>query len=318
MRKRSKTERNILVAFILNLLFSIFEFVGGAFTGSVAIMSDAIHDMGDAASIGCSYLLEKKSKNGPDKSFTFGYGRYSVIGSLITNMVLLFGTLTVMQSAIGRLFRPMPVNYNGMMLFAIVGVIVNFAAAWFTKDGDSHNQKAVNLHMLEDVLGWIVVLIGAVIMRFTNLFFLDSVMSLGVSFFIIYNVARNTREVFEIILEKAPHGLNAEKVKEIVSEVDGVQDVHHIHVWTLDEYNNCASMHIVTGENVCEIKEKIKSSLGALGIQHVTLEFETGDERCDEKDCKAGDHSNGGCCTHHHCHHRHNKKEESLGWPTII
>ena len=143
-----KTERNILIAFILNFAFSIFEFVGGFFTGSVAIVSDAVHDIGDAASIGISYFLEKKSKKKPDEHYTYGYARYSVIGSVITTLILLVGSVLVVYNAILRIIDPTPINYNGMIIFAVIGAAVNFMAAFFTREGDSLNQKAVNLHML--------------------------------------------------------------------------------------------------------------------------------------------------------------------------
>ena len=179
-----KTERNILIAFLLNLAFSIFEFFGGFFTGSVAIISDAVHDIGDAASIGASYFLEKKSKKQPDEHFTYGYARYSVIGSVITTLILLVGSLLVIYNAVLRIIHPTPINYGGMILFAIIGAAVNLLAALFTREGDSLNQKAVNLHMLEDVLGWLVVLVGAVIMRFTDIAIIDPLMSIGVAVFI--------------------------------------------------------------------------------------------------------------------------------------
>ena len=178
-----KTERNILIAFILNLAFSIFEFVGGIITGSVAIMSDAVHDIGDAASIGVSYLLEKKGE------------KYSLIGAFITTLTLLIGSCVTIYNAIGRLIDPTQINYDGMIVFAIVGVCVNLCAAYFTREGDSLNQKAVNLHMLEDVLGWLVVLVGAVVMRFTDFSLLDPIMSIGVSAFILINAIRNLKEI---------------------------------------------------------------------------------------------------------------------------
>ena len=179
-----KTERNILIAFILNLAFSIFEFVGGIVTGSVAIMSDAVHDIGDAASIGVSYLLEKKGE------------KYSLIGAFITTLTLLIGSSITIYNAICRLFAPTEIHYEGMIVFAIVGVCVNLCAAFVTREGDSLNQKAVNLHMLEDVLGWIVVLVGAIVMRFTDFSLLDPIMSIGVSTFILINAIRNLIEIF--------------------------------------------------------------------------------------------------------------------------
>ena len=179
-----KTERNILIAFILNLAFSIFEFVGGIISGSVAIMSDAVHDIGDAASIGVSYFLEKKGE------------KYSIIGAFITTFTLLIGSIVTICNAIGRLMEPAKINYDGMIAFAIVGVCVNLCAAFVTREGDSLNQKAVNLHMLEDVLGWIVVLVGAFVMRFTDFILLDPIMSIGVSAFILINAIRNLIEIF--------------------------------------------------------------------------------------------------------------------------
>lgn len=179
-----KTERNILIAFILNLAFSIFEFVGGIITGSVAIMSDAVHDIGDAASIGVSYFLEKKGE------------KYSLIGAFITTLTLLLGSIVTICNAISRLMEPAKIHYDGMIVFAIVGVGVNLCAAFVTREGDSLNQKAVNLHMLEDVLGWIVVLVGAIVMRFTDFALLDPIMSIGVSAFILINAIRNLIEIF--------------------------------------------------------------------------------------------------------------------------
>ena len=174
-----KTEKNILTAFLLNLFFSIFEFIGGMLTGSVAILSDSVHDIGDAASIGIAYFLERKSKQDPDEIYTYGYTRYSVMGGVITSLVLLLGSVMVIYNAVVRMIEPAEIHYDGMILFAVIGVFVNAGAAFFTREGGSLNQKAVNLHMLEDVLGWAVVLVGALIMRFTDLAVLDPLLSMA-------------------------------------------------------------------------------------------------------------------------------------------
>lgn len=295
-----KTEKNILVAFILNLFFSIFEFVGGAVTGSVAIVSDAIHDIGDAASIGASYFLERKSKKQPDSVFTYGYARYSVIGSLITTVILLFGSVAVTYNAVMRIFNPVEINYNGMIVFALVGACVNFVAAWFTKDGDSLNQKAVNLHMLEDVLGWIVVLIGALIMRFTDISVIDPIMSIGVAAFIFINALKNLRRIENLFLEKTP--VEVEEIKHHILEIEGVLDVHHIHIWSMDGFNHYATMHVVTDEEPHHIKEKIREELREHNIGHVTLEIEGSGEHCHEVECHIEHNEH---CSHHHHHHHH-------------
>lgn len=297
-----KTEKNILIAFLLNLSFSIFEFFGGIFTGSVAIISDAVHDIGDAASIGVSYFLERKSKKQPDEVYTYGYTRYSVIGSVITTLILLFGSLAVIYNAIVRIVNPTAINYNGMIIFAVVGVLVNLAAAFFTREGDSLNQKAVNLHMLEDVLGWVVVLVGAVIMRFTDIKIIDPIMSIGVAVFIFINAVGNLKEALNLFLEKAPNGTDLAEIKEHLTEIDGVLDVHHIHIWSMDGHNNFATMHVVTNGEHHKIKDAVREELREHGIGHATLELESENEHCHEEHCHIETKSSSG---HHHHHHHH-------------
>lgn len=297
-----KTEKNILIAFILNLLFAVFEFVGGMFTGSVAIVSDAVHDAGDAASIGVSYFLEKKSKKKPDKDYTYGYMRYSVIGSVITTLILLFGSVMVIYNAVIKLINPVEINYNGMIIFALFGVVVNFLAAYITREGDSLNQKAVNLHMLEDVLGWVVVLVGAVVMRFTDLAIIDPIMSIGVATFILINALRNLKDCLDVFLEKTPHGINVDEIKHHLCEINGVIDVHHIHIWSMDSNSNYATMHIVTDNSCDTLKADVRKELKEHGIVHVTLEIEAQDEHCHDTECCVAPVSHG---SHHHHHHHH-------------
>ena len=293
-----KTEKNILLAFILNISFSIFEFFGGLFTNSVAILSDSIHDLGDAFSIGVSYFLEKKSKKKADNKYTYGYIRYSVLGGVITTTILLVGSILVMIGAVKRFFNPVEVNYQGMIVFAIVGVILNTLAAIVTKDGDSINQKSVNLHMLEDVLGWIVVLIGAIIMNFTDITYLDSIMSIGVALFILINSLKNLRTITDIFLVKTPKDIDLDELKEHLLEVRGVEDIHHIHVWSMDGINNYATMHIVTNvSDIKKLKHKIREELEEHNICHAILETES--ETCDDIDC----HVKLKVESHHHHHH---------------
>lgn len=294
-----KTEKKILIAFFLNLTFSIFEFFGGLFTGSVAIISDSVHDIGDAASIGVSYFLEKKSRRQPDERFTYGYVRYSVLGGVVTTLILIIGSILVAYNAIKRIVDPSEINYNGMIVFAIVGVCVNFCAALFTRDGDSLNQKAVNLHMIEDILGWLVVLIGAIIMRFTDFSIIDPLMSLGVALFIFINAIKNLKEAVDLFLEKTPANVNISKIKEHLCEIDGVIDIHHLHIWSIDGQNNYATMHVVTVGDTHKIKQTVREELAEHGIGHVTLELEAEGEDCYEYQCHIKSKSLSG---HHHHH----------------
>lgn len=295
-----KTEKNILIAFILNLVFSLFELIGGLFTGSVAIVSDSVHDLGDAVSIGLSYFLEHKSKKQPDSRYTYGYLRFSVLGGIITTLILLFGSLAVIYGAILRLLNPVKINYNGMIILSVIGAAVNLLAAYFTREGDSINQKAVNLHMLEDMLGWVVVLIGSIVMRFTDIAIIDPLMSIAVAIFILINAIKNLKETLDIFLEKIPENIDVDEIREHISEIEGVLDVHHIHIRTIDGHNNYATMHIVTNKDPSEIKHKVREELTEHGITHSTLELEGENEHCHEQCCVIEhNHSH----SHHHHHH---------------
>lgn len=300
MRLKMKTEKNILVAFVLNISFSIFELIGGIFTNSISIMSDAVHDFGDALSIGISLVLEKISKKKPDEKYTYGYARYSVLGALITTIVLTVGSIFVILGGINRILNPVTINYNGMIIFAIFGVVINFLAAYFTRDGDSINQKAVNLHMLEDVLGWVVVLIGSILMKFTNIALLDSIMSIGIAIFILINAFKNLKDILDLFLEKTPKDISMEEIKKHLLEIKEIVDVHHIHIWSMDGVTNYSTMHIVTEDkNTKELKNKIREEMNELGISHTTIEIEDKNDNCDEKECEIKINNE----VHHHHHH---------------
>ncbi len=302
-----KTEKNIRIAFLLNLAFSVFEWIGGLVTGSVAVLSDALHDFGDALSIGLAYLLEKKSLRDPDERYTCGYARYSVLGSAVTALILLGGSCMVGYHAVLRLADPVRINYNGMIVFAVVGICVNGAAAFLTHERDgSMNQRAVNLHLLEDVLGWAVVLIGAVAMKFTEIVWLDPVLSIGTAVFILYHAAGMLGEVLDLFLGKTPQGMDVRKIKAHLAEIDGVEEVHLFRLWSMDGQNVDAAMHVVTDAEPQALKTKIREELREHGIGHATLEFERVGEVCAEKDCPAEIHPvHGHAHSHTHSHHHH-------------
>lgn len=280
-----KTERKIFIAFILNLLFSIFEFIGGILTGSIAIISDAVHDLGDAAGIGISYIMEKKSKKQANEEYTYGYARYSVLGGLLTTFILICGSIIMIYQAVDRMMSPAAIHYHGMIGLAIVGVCINLCAAYFTRDGESLNQKAVNLHMLEDVLGWIVVLMGAIVMRFTDFLWLDPLMSIGISVFILIHAIKNLKEIIVVFLERAPSHVEVNKLKESIEHINGILDVHDFHVWTLDGQHHLATMHIVTDSESPKLKDHIREKLSIYKICHITIEFEKSSEICEQKQC---------------------------------
>lgn len=297
-----KSDKKILGAFLLNLAFAVIEFFGGTFTGSVAIISDSVHDLGDSISIGISYILERVSKKKPDDKYTFGYLRYSVLGSIIMTAILICGSIFVIIESVGRIINPVEINYNGMIIFAILGLAINLAAAFFTHDGNSLNQKTVSLHMLEDVLGWAVVLVGAILMKFTDITYIDPAMSIGVSLFLLVQALRNLKEIGDIFLEKTPDGIDVNELKEHIRKVEGVEDVHHLHISTLDGFNHVATLHIVAEGNTALVKKAVREELREHGINHSTIETEAPDEVCSEQECVPNHHSTD---SHHHHHHHH-------------
>ena len=291
-----KSDIKILIAFLLNFFFSIFEFIGGIFTNSISIISDSIHDFADAISIGVSYILEKVSKKTSNKRYTYGYLRYSVLGAFITTIILLGGSIFIIYNAIKRIINPVEINYNGIIIFAIVGVIVNFIAAKITNHGHSLNQKSINLHMLEDLFGWIIVLVGAIVMKFTNFSIIDSMLSILLAIFILINALKNLINVINIFLEKVPNNISIDKIKQELEDIEDVCNVHHIHIWSMDGYNNYATMHVVVNKNASEVKDLIRKVLRKNNVNHVTIEIENNNEVCGDNNC------NNKSIKHHHHH----------------
>lgn len=282
--------KNIGIAFILNFFFSLVEFVGGILTNSVAIISDAIHDMGDAVSLVVSWALEKYSKKSPDKKYTFGYGRFSLLAALINSLVLLVGSTFVLISAIPRLLNPEQVNAEGMLYIAILGIVINLAAFFSVSKGQSLNEKTVSWHLFEDVLGWFAVLITSIVLMFVNFPILDSILSILITLFILYKVGKNLVSIFKVFLEATPDGSSIDDISKAIIEKTDAIDIHHIHVWTLDGINHYLTAHIVikdnsTDEEIVKIKSQIRDVLKDKNMKHITIEIEFESEVCLNDKC---------------------------------
>lgn len=281
---------NIKIAFFLNLIFSIVEFVGGFLTNSISILSDSVHDFGDSLSVGLSYLLEKKSKKESNNKYTYGYLRYSLLGAFITSIILLLGSIIVFYNAIPRLIHPEEINYDAMIIFAIFGVLINGYAAYKTSHAEKHNEKAINLHMLEDTLGWVAVLIGSILIKIFNFYIIDPILSILIALYILFHVYKNLKEVFDIFMEKVPSDLDVDKIKnKIEKKYDSIKNLHHIHLWSLDGINNCMTAHVLLNkelskDEIINLKNEIKNDLKDK-ISHITLEIEYLNETCNNKKC---------------------------------
>lgn len=288
----SKDVKNIKVAFFLNLSFTIVEIIGGFWTNSVAILSDAVHDFGDSLSLGLAWYFQKLAKKGRTQSYSYGYKRFSLIGAIINSIVLIVGSIFILSEAIPRIFTPQETYAEGMFFLAIFGVIVNGAAVFRLRKGSSINEKVVSLHLLEDVLGWAAVLLGSVVMYFFDLPIIDPILSVGIACFVLINVFRNIRQTLRVILQGTPADVDMEDVTRKIRVLDHVENIHDLHVWSMDGSYNVLTIHVVLKnalpmKELAKMKVAIRSLLQKEHIQHATIEFETMDEQCSfEKSCE--------------------------------
>ncbi|MDR2497847.1 MAG: cation diffusion facilitator family transporter [Tannerellaceae bacterium] len=279
-------EGNILFAFLLNLLFAVIEVVGGLFTNSVAILSDALHDFGDCFSLGFAWFFQRISKRGRDERYSYGYRRFALVGAMINTVVLFAGSLFVVVESVQRLIRPEEADARGMFILAVFGVAINGIAMLRLRRGRSLNERTVSLHLLEDALGWIAVMVGSAVMMVVDFPALDPLMSLGIAAFILLNIYRNLRQLFRVILQGAPTTLSAADVQTAIMQVEGVESIHDLHIWSMDGEYNILSAHIVVQPNLsinrtAQLKLEVKRKLSDLNIHHSTLETENGPEDCD-------------------------------------
>lgn len=277
--------KNIAIAFILNFSFTIIELIGGLLTNSVAILSDALHDLGDSISLALAWYFQKVSGHSPNARYSYGYKRFALLGALINATVLLLGSVFVIYASVMRIIEPQYVKVEGMFLLAILGVIINGVAVWRTHKSSGINERIVSLHLLEDVLGWIAVLIASVVMMFVEIPILDPILSIGISIFVLYNVVRNLITTFNVILQGVPSDIKLTALQQKIEQLEDVIAVHDLHVWSLDSQYNIASLHAVispamTLEQMTQLKHKIKLLMLDEQIEHTTVEFETETEDC--------------------------------------
>ena len=280
---------NIRVAFLLNLGFTILEVFGGLWTNSMAILSDALHDLGDSLSLGVAYYLQKKSRQKANNRYSFGYQRFSLLGALINGVVIISGSVIILVKNIPRIIHPEPTNAKGMLLFAILGILVNGAAVWKLSDGKSLNEKSVRWHLLEDVLGWVAVLIVSVVLLFYDVPILDPLLALIIVAYVLYNVGKNLTATIRIFLQGVPDDVRLEVVEHELRSIPGVEDVHHIHIWSMDGEHHVLSVHLVVSPEVsftgyASIKNQAKSRIHGHQIHHATIEIEQAGEPCFMRD----------------------------------
>ncbi|MCB9345950.1 MAG: cation transporter [Lewinellaceae bacterium] len=281
--------RNLTIAFFLNLGFTILEFVGGLLTNSVAILSDALHDLGDSISLGLSWYLDRKSKQGRTEQYSFGYHRFSLLGALINSLVLIGGSVYIIYEAVGRILEPQHSNAEGMVLFAILGVSVNGYAAWKLSSGKTMNERVVSWHLLEDVLGWAAVLVVAIVLLFKDIHYLDPALSMAITLYILYNVVRRLKDTLHLFLQGVPEGVTIKDLELQLLSLPKVGSLHHTHLWSLEGEHHVFTTHVVLKDiqsfgQIVETKRQMKAILKKYPFSHYTIETELDEERCELTD----------------------------------
>ena len=271
-----KTKHTVWLAFFLNLSYAIVEFIAGGIFGSSAVLADSIHDLGDAIAIGISAFLETISNREEDSHYTLGYKRFSLLGALVTAVILMTGSVLVILGNITKLFHPQPVNDEGILWLGIIAVSINVLASLVVRKGKTKNESILSLHFLEDTLGWVAVILMAIVLRFTDWYILDPLLSLVISIFILSKAIPRFWSTLKIFLDAVPEGVDIKQVKSDLEQLDHVASINQLNLWTMDGLEKNAIVHVCLKEieqmELC--KESIRSKLKDCGFQNITIEID--------------------------------------------
>ena len=276
-------------AFFLNLGFTVTEIVGGVLTNSMAIVADAVHDLGDSLSLGLAWFLDDYSARGSDRKYSYGYRRFSLLGALVTTVILLAGILFVVAKAVPRLMHPEPAQAGGMAILSVVGILVNGAALLRLQRGKSLNVRMVAWHFLEDVLSWVAVLVVSILLIFGNLFILDPILSILIALYVMVNVLKNLKKTLELFLQAVPGDIDLVDIERKLLAIDMVKSIHHLHAWSLDGDHNILTSHLVVDDRVSDaelvrIRKEIRRILDGLNFEHTAIEIGREGESCRMKE----------------------------------
>ena len=298
-----KTKHAVWIAFFLNLSYAIVEFIAGGIFGSSAVLADSVHDLGDAIAIGISAFLESISNREEDSHYTLGYKRFSLLGAMVTAVILMTGSVLVILENITKIFHPQPVNDEGILWLGIIAVSINVLASLVIRKGQTKNESILSLHFLEDTLGWVAVILMAIVLRFTDWYILDPLLSLAISFFILSKAIPRFWSTLKIFLDAVPEGVDINQVKNDLEQLDNVASINQLNLWTMDGLEKNAIVHVclehVKHMEVC--KESIRDLLKERGFQNVTIEVDSdqASHACHKRDIHAIESQSG----HEHHHH---------------
>lgn len=271
--------------FFINLAFTVIEVIGGLYTNSLAILSDALHDFGDSFTLGLSWYLERRSRRASDERYSYGYRRFSLLSALVNAIVLIAGSLYILYRAIPRLIHPQQSNAEGMVILAVIGILVNGYAFLRFRRGQSLNIQVINWHLLEDLLGWIAVLIVSISLLFADIRILDPILSILINLYVLYNVVRNLRRTLALFMQAVPESVVLPELEHSLRQIPGVQSIHHTHIWSLDGEHNVLTTHLVVEacsekEDLIRIKREVDQITREMDVEHTAVEIDYEDEDC--------------------------------------
>ena len=271
-----KAKYTVWVAFFLNLSYAIVEFIAGGIFGSSAVLADSVHDLGDAIAIGISAFLETISNREEDSHYTLGYKRFSLLGAMVTAVILMTGSVLVILENIAKIFHPQSVNDEGILWLGIIAITINVLASLVIRKGQTKNESILSLHFLEDTLGWVAVILMAIVLRFTDWYILDPLLSLAISFFILSKALPRFWSTLKIFLDAVPEGVDIQKIKTDLAELDHVASINQLNLWTMDGLEKNAIVHICLKEmeHMETCKESIRIFLKDCGFQNITIEVD--------------------------------------------
>lgn len=270
--------RRIKVAFYLNMTFALIELIGGLIIGSFAIVADAIHDFGDSLSLALALMLQKKSRQGPSPQLTYGFQRYSILSSLLSGTIIMAGSFVIFVESLTRLVDTAELpNTTGMIGLSILGILVNGLAAFGLSHGHSHNEKILSWHLIEDLLGWVAVLIGAICIKIFQVAWIDPLLAMGIAIFVLVNVLRNMKEPLRIIMQHAPDENGLQELQHELQDIDGVKGLREVHAWSLDgrQHVFSAALRVASWDKAKSIKAEARQMIRDKGYRFISLELDT-------------------------------------------
>lgn len=275
--RNMKAKYAVCLAFFLNLTYAIVEFIAGGVFGSSAVLADSVHDLGDAITIGISAFLETISNREEDNRYTLGYKRFSLLGALVTSIILMIGSVLVILENIAKIFHPQPVNDEGILWLGIIAITINIVSSLVVGKGKTKNESILTLHFLEDTLGWVAVILMAIVLRFTDWYILDSLLSLVISIFILTKALPRFWSTLKIFLDAVPEGVETGDLEKDLETLTNVKSVNQLSIWSMDGLENNAIIHICIKdwEKIMETKEAVRQFLEERGVQNITIEVDS-------------------------------------------